>query len=185
MTWIKDPQSILVLYFQILVTLDTISDWPRWVSWQHFYRWGLPTKKLQATVLTSLKASHTFTIFFFVLSSFKRTGAWGKSWSHQIYVYDFKSAATTIGLAYPLPSDDRSILSTVFKSDFSKCLLKWIRAFCESERFYLFDRDGFVLLDLPGQLENLLVGLDEGLFQHSAPAPPELDRIWNGNHKDS
>ncbi len=50
--------------FQILVSLDTISDWPRWVSWQHFYSWGLPTKKLQETVLTSLKASHTFTIFF-------------------------------------------------------------------------------------------------------------------------
>ncbi len=74
-------------FFQILVSLDTISDWPWWVSWQHIYSQSLPTKKPQATVPTSLKASHTLQ-YSFVSSTFKGTGAWGKSWSRQIYVYD-------------------------------------------------------------------------------------------------
>ncbi len=50
------------LLFQILVSLVTISDWPRRDSWQHFYTRGLPTKKLQATVPTSLSTSHTLHI---------------------------------------------------------------------------------------------------------------------------
>jgi len=55
---------------QILVSLDTISDWPLWVSWQHFYSWSLPTKKLLATVPTSLKTRHTLQ-YSFVSSTFK------------------------------------------------------------------------------------------------------------------
>jgi hypothetical protein len=30
--------------FQRLVRLDTISDWPWWVSWQHFYSQSMPTR---------------------------------------------------------------------------------------------------------------------------------------------
>ena len=67
--------------FQILVTWVIISDWPRRDSWQHFYTRGLPTKKLQATMPTSLSTSHTLQIFIQSCLSFKRTGAWGKSWS--------------------------------------------------------------------------------------------------------
>ncbi len=82
--------------FQILVLLGTISDWPWWVSWQHFYSQSLPTKKLQATLPTRLPCRHTtptnITRNSFVLSTFKRTGTWGKSWSHQIYVYDLNLA---------------------------------------------------------------------------------------------
>ncbi len=48
--------------FQILVMWVIISDWPRRDSWQHFYTRGLPTKKLQATVPTSLSTSHTLHI---------------------------------------------------------------------------------------------------------------------------
>ena len=48
--------------FQILVTWVIISDWPWWGSWQRFYIRGLPTKKLQATVPTSLSTSHTLHI---------------------------------------------------------------------------------------------------------------------------
>ena len=85
MTRIKDPWKFSHSLFQILVSLDTISDWPWWVSWQHFYSRSLPTEKLQATVPTSLKASHTLQ-YSFPTSTFKRTGVWGKSWSHQIYL---------------------------------------------------------------------------------------------------
>ncbi len=78
--------------FQILVLIDTISAWPWWVSWQHFYSQSLPTKKLQASLpirLPCRRATPTNIIRnSFVASTFKRTGAWGKSWSHQIYVYD-------------------------------------------------------------------------------------------------
>ncbi len=77
--------------FQIVV-LDTISDRPWWVSWQHFYSQNLPTKKLQATLPNSLPWRHATPTNIihnsFVTLTFKRTGAWGKSWSHQIYVYD-------------------------------------------------------------------------------------------------
>jgi hypothetical protein len=41
-------------FFQILVMLVTISDWPWWVSWKHFYSQSLPTKKLQATLPSRL-----------------------------------------------------------------------------------------------------------------------------------
>ncbi len=37
---------------------------------------------------TSLSTSHTLQIFIQSCLSFKRTGAWGKSWSRQIYVFD-------------------------------------------------------------------------------------------------
>ncbi len=72
--------------FQILVTWVIISDWPRLASWQHFYIRGLPTKKLQATVPTSLSTSHTLQIFIQSCLSFKRTGACGKSWSHYLSI---------------------------------------------------------------------------------------------------
>ena len=52
----------MITLFQILVTWVIISDWPRRDSWQHFYTRGLPTKKLQATVPTSLSTSHTLHI---------------------------------------------------------------------------------------------------------------------------
>ncbi len=78
--------------FQILVTLVTISNWPWWVSWQHFYSQSLPTKKLQATLPFRLPwrqaTPQNIICNSFVSLTFKRTGARGKSWSRQIYVYD-------------------------------------------------------------------------------------------------
>ncbi len=50
----KESSWKYLVLFQILVTLVTISDWPWWVSWQHFYSQSLPTKKPQATLSTML-----------------------------------------------------------------------------------------------------------------------------------
>ncbi len=107
-------QKYLVL-FQILVSLVTISDWPWWASWQHFYSQGLPTKKLQATVPTSLSTSHTLQLFIHSCLSFKRTGAWGKSWSHQIYVSDLNLPTKHSTKCRP---NILSILSTNVQFDF-------------------------------------------------------------------
>ncbi len=64
-----DSQKGSLILFQILVVLDTISDWPWWVSWQHFYSQGLPTKKLQATLpsafLVIMPHLYSFTILLF------------------------------------------------------------------------------------------------------------------------
>jgi hypothetical protein len=85
-----DSKGSLIL-FQILVLLDTISDWPRRVSWQHFYTQSLPTSNTGNTACLPCRHAtpykYSFTILF-VASTFKRTGAWGKSQSRQIFVFD-------------------------------------------------------------------------------------------------
>ncbi len=60
----KRSSKVFSFLFQILVLLDTISDWPWWVSWQHFYSRSLPTENPLATVSTSLKASRTLKYSF-------------------------------------------------------------------------------------------------------------------------
>ncbi len=111
MTRIKDPRKYSHSLFQILVSLDTISDWPWWVSWQHFYSRSLPTKKLQATVPTPLKASHTLQYSCFV--NLQKNRCVRKELKLSDLCLWFKSAAITIGLANILPNDVRSILSTL------------------------------------------------------------------------
>ncbi len=111
MTRIKDPRKYSHSLFQILVSLDTISDWPWWVSWQHFYSWSLPTKKLQATVPTSLKASHTLQ-YSCIVNLQKNRCVRKKLKSSDLCLW-LKSATITIGLANILPNDIRSILSAL------------------------------------------------------------------------
>ncbi len=77
--------------FQILVLLDTISDWPWWVSWQHIYSQSLPSRNTGNTAWDFLVGMPHLTNIIcksFAVLTFKRTGAWGKSWSRQIYVFD-------------------------------------------------------------------------------------------------
>jgi len=101
-----------LILFQILVLLGTISDWPWLASWQRFYSRSLPTEKLQATVPTSLKASHTFTIFFCFVN-LQKNRCMRKELKSSDLCLRPKSAAITFNLACFLLSDDRSILSTI------------------------------------------------------------------------
>ncbi len=85
-----DSQKVLSFLFKILVLLDTISDWPWWVSWQHFYTQSLPTRNTGNTAWLPCRHATPYKYYsqILVASTFKRTGAWGKSQSRQIYVFD-------------------------------------------------------------------------------------------------
>ncbi len=105
--------------FQILVLLDTISDWPRWVSWQHFYSQGLPTKKLTGNTahLPSLWSGHTSIHLQFFLFRWP-----SKEQVHEERVEPsdlclwLKSAASLINPLNILANAVRPILSTSVKN---------------------------------------------------------------------
>ncbi len=111
----ESSQKYLVL-FQILVTLVTISDWPWWVSWQHFYSQSLPTKKLQATLPISLPCGHATPIYihwqFFCFVDLQKNRCMRKELKSSDLCLRPKSAAPTFSPTEILPNDARPILST-------------------------------------------------------------------------
>jgi hypothetical protein len=125
--------------FQILVLLDTISDWPWCVSWQHFYSQSLPTKKLQATLPISLPWRHA-TPTNIIHNSFVKDLQKNRCMRKELKLSDLclrpKSAATTFILTSFFLSDARSILSTLVqfnKIDF--CLIGWkLVTFCSDRK---------------------------------------------------
>jgi len=102
--------------FQILVSLDTISDWPWWLSWQHFYSQSLPTKKLQATVPIRLRCRHATPYKYysqiFCCVDLQKNRCMRKELESSDLCLWLKSATMTFNLPYILRSDARSILST-------------------------------------------------------------------------
>jgi hypothetical protein len=63
----------------------------QWVSWQHFYSQGLPTKKLTGNTahLPSLWSGHTYIhLQFFCFDDLQKNRCMRKELSHQIYVFD-------------------------------------------------------------------------------------------------
>jgi hypothetical protein len=85
--------------FQILVVLDTISDWPWWVSGQHFHSWGMPTRvptgNTMLLVNTPLRPATPLTTMEFFMPSIvalQRIGACRKMFWHRWFMSRHKSA---------------------------------------------------------------------------------------------
>ncbi len=111
----RSSQKYLIL-FQILVTLVTISDWPWWVSWLHFYSQSLPTKKLQATLPISLPCGHATPTNihsqFFCFDGFQKNRYMRKELKSSDLCLRLKSTALPFSLTDILPISARPTLST-------------------------------------------------------------------------